>query len=117
MYPLVDGCYLNTGLFSIQALMSSTRHAVTLSDSFTGDGNEPVLTFRQSVADENGTMVGINCDWRMYPSVGNTPSDSEFIWDMLWNLVKLFVTAWIRYLKLRQTPVIADMTYEISEDF
>lgn len=79
VYPLVDGGYLNTGLFSIQALMSSTRHAVTLFDSFTGDGKVPVLTFRQSVADENGTMVGINCAWRMYPSAGNTPGDSEFV--------------------------------------
>jgi hypothetical protein len=40
--------------------MSSTRHADILSDNFTGDGNSPILTFRQSVAGENGRMKGIN---------------------------------------------------------
>ena len=43
------------------------------SNRFTGFGNSPVLTLRQRVADENGTIAGINCDWRMYPEAGNLP--------------------------------------------
>jgi hypothetical protein len=52
------------GRHCIQVRISSTRQAVTRSDSLTGEGNSPAFTLRQSVADENGTMVGISWDWR-----------------------------------------------------
>jgi len=45
----------------IQARISSTRHAVTRSESLTGAGNFSALTLRQSVAEENGTMAGMSC--------------------------------------------------------
>lgn len=50
---------LQRGAFStsaIQARTSSTFHAVTPADSFTGAGNVPAFTLRQSVAAENGMM-------------------------------------------------------------
>ncbi len=39
--------------------MSSTRHAVHLSPSFTGAGNRPDLTPLQKVERETGMMAGI----------------------------------------------------------
>ena len=61
--------------FFIQARMSSTRQAVTRSDSLTGAGKSPDLTILQSVEDEKGNILGAffeaflpagptNCHWR-----------------------------------------------------
>ncbi|PTR07116.1 hypothetical protein C8R32_10872 [Nitrosospira sp. Nsp5] len=74
--------------------MEFTSHAVIRADSLTGAGNSLVFTLRQSVAEENGTMAGINCDWRMYPEAGSLPKFEllfipYFPYEVTWYGVKL----------------------------
>jgi hypothetical protein len=55
---MADSPHAILGEFS-QARTSSTRQAVTRSDSLTGAGKVPAFTLRQRVAPENGTTAWI----------------------------------------------------------
>jgi hypothetical protein len=54
------GAMSHTLPLSINPRICSTRHAVIRGPSLTGFGNVPAFTFRHSVADENGNMVGMS---------------------------------------------------------
>lgn len=67
---------------AIQARMSSTRQAVTRSESFTGAGKVLARTFRQSVAGENGRSWERSTDWRTNPDAGSASTGLRRLLDI-----------------------------------